>query len=327
LLLLIYPHAQAIRMVHFIVLRLLHTVLILFGVSIVAFGLIQLIPGNPLDILLPPEAPKEVIERLKVEFGFDQPLYIQYLTWLGRVLHGNLGTSVFTGLQVTGELLSALGNTFVLAVPAALLGFSLGTTFGTLAAFNHGRLLDKLFSVVAILGLSMPHYWLGIALVVVFAVMQPLLPAAGMGGGGGIPTSWEELRYLILPVVTLSMIPMGVIGRMVRSTVLEILSQEFPTALRAKGLRRRRVVWHVLKNAAPPALAVMGLQLGYLLGGSILVETVFNWPGSGQFMNLAIFRRDIPVLQGTVLVLASFFVMINLLVDVIQALIDPRIRR
>jgi peptide/nickel transport system permease protein len=314
-------------MVQFVVLRLLHTILILFGVSIVAFGLIHLIPGNPLDILLPPEAPKEVVERLKVEFGFDKPLYIQYLTWLGRVLHGNLGTSVFTGLQVTGELLSALGNTLVLAVPAAVLGFSLGTIFGTLAAFNHGRALDKVFSVVAILGLSMPHYWLGIALVIVFAVINPLLPAAGMGGAGGIPTSWDDLRYLILPVVTLSMIPMGVIGRMVRSTVLEILSQEFPTALQAKGLRRRRVVWHVLKNAAPPALAVMGLQLGYLLGGSILVETVFNWPGSGQFMNLAIFRRDIPVLQGTVLVLASFFVMINLVVDVVQASIDPRIRR
>ncbi len=148
-----------------------------------------------------------------------------------------------------------------------------------------------------------------------------------MGATGGFPTSWEELRFLILPVVTLSMISMGVIGRMVRSTVLEILSQEFPTALRAKGLRRRRIVWHVLKNAAPPAMAVMGLQLGYLLGGSILVETVFNWPGSGQFMNLAIFRRDIPVLQGTVLVLASFFVMINLFVDIAQAMIDPRIRR
>jgi peptide/nickel transport system permease protein len=132
-------------MAQFIVLRLLHTILILFGVSIVAFGLIHLIPGNPLDILLPPEAPKEVVERLKVEFGFDKPLYVQYLAWLGRVLQGNLGTSVFTGLRVTGELLSALGNTFVLAIPAALLGFSLGTTLGTLAAFNHGRLLDKLF--------------------------------------------------------------------------------------------------------------------------------------------------------------------------------------
>jgi len=276
---------------------------------------------------LPPEAPKEVVERLKVEFGFDRPLYIQYLAWLGRVFEGNLGTSVFTGLRVTSELLSALGNTFVLAIPAALLGFSLGITLGTLAAFNHGRSLDKVFSVIAILGISMPHYWLGIALVIVFAVLNPLLPAAGMGGGGGFPTSWDEARHLILPVITLSMIPMGVIGRIVRSTVLEILSQEFPIALQAKGLRSRRMVWHVLKNAAPPALAVMGLQLGFLLGGSILVETVFNWPGSGQFMNLAIFRRDIPVLQGTVLVLASFFVIINLLVDVLQALIDPRIRR
>jgi peptide/nickel transport system permease protein len=314
-------------MARFILLRLLHTVLILFGVSIVAFSLIHLIPGNPLDILLPPEAPKEVVERLKVEFGFDKPLYVQYLAWLGRVLSGNLGTSVFTGLQVTGELLNALGNTFVLAVPAALLGFSLGTTLGTLAAFNHGRVLDKVFSVIAILGLSMPHYWLGIALVVVFAVLWPVLPAAGMGGTGGFPTSWEELRCLVLPVATLSMIPMGVIGRLVRSNVLEIISQEFPTALEAKGLRRRRIVFHVLKNAAPPALAVMGLQLGYLIGGSILVETVFNWPGSGQFMNLAIFRRDIPVLQGTVVVLASFFVLINLAVDVVQALIDPRMRR
>jgi peptide/nickel transport system permease protein len=314
-------------MAQFITLRLLHTILILFGVSVVAFGLIHLIPGNPLDILLPPEAPKEVVERVKVEFGFDRPLYLQYAAWLGRVVTGNLGTSVFTGLPVTHELLSALGNTLCLAVPAALLGFSLGTTFGTLAAFNYGRVLDKLFSIVTILGLSMPHYWLAIALVIVLAVLWPILPAAGMGSGGGLPTSWEDAKFLILPVVTLSMIPMGVIGRMVRSTVLEILSQEFPTALQAKGLRHHRIVWHVLKNAAPPAMAVMGLQLGYLLGGSILVETVFNWPGSGQFMNLAIFRRDIPVLQGTVLVLASFFVVINLAVDVAQALIDPRIRR
>ncbi len=314
-------------MARFIAYRLGHTVLILFGVSVVAFGLIHLIPGNPLDILLPPEAPKAVVDQLRAQFGFDKPLYVQYLSWLGRVLGGNLGTSVFTGLGVTHELLRALGNTLVIAMPAALVGFTLGTTFGTIAAFNHGKPLDKIFSVVAILGLSMPHYWLGITMVIVFAVLWNVLPAAGMGGTGGLPTSWEDIQHMILPVVTLSMIPMGVIGRMVRSTVLEILSHEFPTALRAKGLRSRRVVFHVLKNAAPPALAVMGLQLGYLLGGSILVETVFNWPGSGQFMNLAIFRRDIPVLQGTVLVLASFFVMINLLVDIIQALIDPRMRR
>jgi peptide/nickel transport system permease protein len=234
---------------------------------------------------------------------------------------------VFTGLEVTHELLRAFGNTLVIAVPAAFLGFGSGTALGAVAAFNYGRPADKLISVVVILGLSMPHYWLGIVLVIVFAVIWNVLPAAGMGGTGGIPASWHDLSYLVLPVVTLSMIPMGVIGRMVRSTVLEILSNDFPTALRAKGLQLRHVVFHVLKNAAPPTVAVMGLQLGYLLGGSILVETVFNWPGCGQFMNLAIFRRDIPVLQGTVLVLASFFVLINLVVDIVQALIDPRMRR
>ncbi len=181
--------------------------------------------------------------------------------------------------------------------------------------------------MIVILGLSVPHYWFGIVLVIVFAVEWNLLPAAGMGGSGGIPTSWHDLSYLVLPVATLSMIPIGVIGRMVRSTVLEILGNDFPMALRAKGLRSRHVVFHVLKNAAPPTVAVMGLQLGYLLGGSILVETVFNWPGAGQLMDLAIFRRDIPVLQGTVLVLAAFFVLINLVVDIVQALIDPRMRR
>ncbi|HXC89462.1 MAG TPA: ABC transporter permease [Stellaceae bacterium] len=314
-------------MARFVAARLLHTVLILFGVSLVAFALIHMIPGNPLDILLPPEAPKSVVDRLRSEFGFDRPLYIQYLSWLGRVLRGNLGTSVFTGREVTHELLRALGNTLVIAVPAAVLGFGLGIALGAAAAFNYGKATDRLISAFVILGLSVPHFWLAIVLVILFAVEWNLLPAEGMGGTGGFPTSWDSLRYLILPVLTLSMIPMGVVGRMVRSTVLEILGNEFPTALRAKGLMPRRIVFHVLKNAAPPTLAVMGLQLGYLLGGSILVETVFNWPGCGQFMNLAIFRRDIPVLQGTVLVLASFFVLINLVVDLVQALIDPRMRR
>lgn len=234
---------------------------------------------------------------------------------------------MFTGREVTHELLRALGNTLIIAIPGAFVGFGLGITFGALAAFNYGKITDRLISIVVILGLSVPHFWLAMVLVIVFAVEWNWLPAAGMGGAGGFPTSWDSVRYLILPVITLSLIPMGVVGRMVRSTVLEILSNEFPTALRAKGLLSRNVVFHVLKNAAPSTLAVIGLQFGYLLGGSILVETVFNWPGCGQFMNLAIFRRDIPVLQGTVLVLASFFVLINLLVDLVQAVIDPRMRR
>jgi peptide/nickel transport system permease protein len=162
--------------------------------------------------------------------------------------------------------------------------------------------------------------------VAIFSVVLNMLPAQGMGFEG-VPRTWENVTHLILPVVTLSLIPMGVISRLVRANVLEILSQEFVGALHAKGLLSQRVLYHTLKNAAPTALALMGLQFGYLLGGSILVETVFNWPGSGGLMNLAIFRRDIPVLSGTILVLAAIFVVINILVDVLQALIDPRIRR
>jgi peptide/nickel transport system permease protein len=314
-------------MTKFVVLRCLHAVLVLFGVSVVVFSLLYMIPGNPLDILLPPEAPQDVIAKLKIEFGFDKPLYEQYSNWLVRALKGDFGTSIFTGLSVGSELFRAIGNTFIIAVPAALIGFIFGTLFGAIAAFHHRRPLDGIISTTSIIALSMPHYWLGIVLVAIFAVTWNVLPAAGIGPSGGIPRSWNDVSYLVLPVLTLAMIPMGVVGRMVRVCVLDVLNREFPVALEAKGLRSRRIIYHVMKNAAPQIVAVMGLQLGYLLAGGILVETVFNWPGSGKLLSLAIFRRDIPVLQGAILALSSFFVVINLLVDVAQGLIDPRIRR
>jgi peptide/nickel transport system permease protein len=251
---------------------------------------------------------------------------VQYLAWLGRFLVGDFGISFFTNRPVAEELFGALGNTFVLAIPAALLGFAAGTALGALAALNRASWLDRLFSVLAITGVSLPHYWVGIVLVAIFSVVLNLLPAQGMGFEG-LPWSWEDVKHLLLPVATLSLIPMGVTSRLVRANVLEILGQEFVATLRAKGLGRGRVLFHILKNAAPSALALMGLQLGYLLAGSILVETVFNWPGSGGLMNLAIFRRDVPVLAATIVVLATIFVVINIVVDVLQALIDPRIRR
>jgi peptide/nickel transport system permease protein len=306
--------------------RLLYAVPILLGVSLLVFALIHLAPGDVVDMLVPPEVPREVADLLRRRFALDQPLHIQYLAWLGRLLVGDLGISFFTNRPVADELFSALQNTLMLALPAALLGFALGVTLGALAAFNRGTWLDKLFAATAITGVSLPHYWVGIVLVSVFAVIFNALPAQGMGPPG-FPASWEQIKPLILPVVTLSLIPMGVISRLVRANVLEMLSHEFVGALHAKGLLSRRVLYHVMKNAAPSALAVMGLQFGYLLAGSILVETVFNWPGSGGLMNLAIFRRDIPVLSATILVLATIFVVINILVDVLQALIDPRMRR
>src|ERR1700675_552098 len=306
--------------------RLGYAVPILIGVSIVVFALIKMAPGDAADLLIPPETPKEVAAQIRAKLGLDKPMHVQYAVWLGRMVRGDLGISIVTNEPVAASLLNALGNTLMLAVPAAVLGFALGPILGALAAYHHGTILDRVFSAAAITGVSLPHYWVGIVLVAIFAVTFNALPAQGMGPGG-IPRTWEQVRHLILPVFTLSLIPMGVVSRLVRANVLEIIGQEFVGALRAKGLLDRRVLVHVMKNAAPSVMALMGLQLGYLLGGSILVETVFNWPGSGGLMNLAIFRRDVPVLSATILTIAALFVLINIAVDVLQAAVDPRIRR
>ena len=305
--------------------RLIQAIPILLGVSLVVFGLVHIVPGNPIDMLMPPEASPEIIAQMKAAFGFDKPLYMQYLLWLRNALSGDFGLSVFNASPVLPQLLRALANTLVLALGGATLGFILGITTGLIASSHHGRWPDKLFSAIATTGVSLPHYWCAMVLVLICAVFHDWLPAQGMGDDS-VPL-YGRLEYIVLPVITLSLIPMGVIGRLVRATVLEIRGQEFVGALTAKGLPRWPVIRHICKNAAPPVLALMGLQFGYLLGGSILVETVFNWPGSGNLLNLAIFRRDIPVLQATILVLATFFVLLNLLVDIAQAAIDPRIRR
>jgi peptide/nickel transport system permease protein len=223
----------------------------------------------------------------------------------------------------------AVGNTVMLAVAAALIGFTLGLLFGLIAGYFRDTWIDKVATSIAIAGVSVPHYWLGMVLVIIFSVQLSWLPAvgAGPGGSGAWAWDWEHIRYLILPAITTSVIPMGIITRTVRALTGDILSQDFVEALRAKGLHETDVFKHVIKNAAPTAMAVMGLQLGYMLGGSILIETVFSWPGSGLLLNSAIFQRDLPLLQGTILVLAMFFVILNLLVDIAQAAIDPRIKR
>ncbi|MCB0325600.1 MAG: ABC transporter permease [Rhizobiaceae bacterium] len=313
-------------MVFFIVRRVLQAVPILLGVTVFVFALVQLSPGDVVDILVPPEAPKEVADALRARFGLDRPVYVQYFIWLGGLLRGDLGVSIFTGQPVWTELHSALLNTLWLAIPAALVGVSLGVLLGTVAAYGRGNWVDRAVSAVAITGVSLPHYWVGIVLVAIFAASWNILPAQGMSPDGDI-FSWDWLRHLILPVITLSLIPMGLVSRLVRASVLEIQGRDFVTTLRAKGLTGRRVLLHVMKNAAPSFLALIGLQLGYLIAGSVLVETVFNWPGSGNLMIIAVLRRDVPVLSGTIVLLAAIFVIINILVDVMQAVIDPRLRR
>ncbi len=217
----------------------------------------------------------------------------------------------------------------MLAVLATMIGFVLGALFGFVAGYFRDSWVDKLASFISIIGVSVPHYWLGMVLVIIFSVQLNWLPATGAGPGGSDAWAWDwaHVRHLILPAVTMSVIPMGIVARTVRALVADILSQEFVSGLRAKGLLDGGVFRHVVTNAAPTALAVMGLQLGYLLGGSILIETVFSWPGTGFLLGQAIFQRDLPLLQGTILVLAMFFVALNLIVDVIQTWLDPRVER
>ena len=309
--------------------RLLYMLPVAIGVSIVCFLLVHLAPGDPLTSILPIDASAEQQAQMRAAYGFDRPLPIQYGIWLWKVLHGNLGNSIATGRPVATEVAHAVRNSLILASVATLIGFGLGTFFGFVAAYFRGSVLDRLAALVSILGGSVPNYWLGMVMVIVFSALLGWLPSTGAGPGGS--TEWrpdlEHLRYLILPALTMSAIPMGIIARTVRALVADILGQEFVQAQRAKGMGEWNVFKHVVRNAAPTALAVMGLQLGYLLGGSILIETVFAWPGTGFLLNTAIFQRDLPLLQGTILVLAMFFVSLNLIVDVLQSALDPRIQR
>jgi len=316
-------------MLTYIAKRLLHTLPVAFGVSIVCFLLVHIAPGDPLTSVLPPDASAQLQAEMRKIYGFDRPLPVQYGLWVLKTLQGDLGVSIATGRPVASELWRALGNTLMLAVLATFIGFVLGCLFGFVAGYFRGSWLDKLASFVSIIGVSVPHYWLGMVLVIIFSVQLNWLPATGAGPGGSADWAWDwvHVRHLILPAVTMSVIPMGIVARTVRALVADILSQEFIVGQRAKGLLDAGVFRHVVKNAAPTALAVMGLQLGYLLGGSILIETVFSWPGTGFLLGQAIFQRDLPLLQGTILVLAMFFVALNLIVDVVQTMLDPRVQR
>jgi len=309
--------------------RIIYTAPVLFGVAVVCFALVHISPGDPLISILPADASVELQDRLRVLYGFDRSYPEQFILWLGRALQGDLGTSTATGRPVTTEVMRAVANTLMLAAVATVIGFVLGCLFGFVAGYFSNSPLDKAASAAAVFGVSVPHYWLGMVLVIIFSAQLGWLPAAGAGPGGssGWKFDMEHLSYMVLPALTMSVIPMGIIARTVRALVAEILAQEFVIGLRARGLSEFGVFLHVVKNAAPTALAVMGVQLGYLLGGSILIETVFSWPGTGMLLNSAIFQRDLPLLQGTILVLALFFVVLNLAVDVLQSALDPRIKR
>jgi peptide/nickel transport system permease protein len=297
---------------------------------VICFALVFLAPGDPMVNLLPPDASPADAAYLRKLYGFDQPVPIQYAKWLLRALTGDLGTSLQTGRPVITEVGRALSNTIVISLGAVLLAFSLAFVLGTLAGYYAGRPADRALTAVSVVGVSVPNYWLGMVLIIVFSVQLGVLPATGMGSAGSDTFSlfnWEQVQYAILPVITLSMVPLGIIMRNTRAAIAEVLANDFVQTLRAKGLGEGMVIRHAVRNAFPQVLAVMGLQFGYLVGGSILIETIFTWPGTGFLLSKAILTRDIPVLQGAILVLAMCFVATNLAVDLLQTAIDPRIRR
>ncbi|HEV7717945.1 MAG TPA: ABC transporter permease [Arsenicitalea sp.] len=310
--------------------RLVMTIPILLGVTIICFLLVQIAPGDPIRALLPPGATDADANRMRALYGLDQPLPFQYVIWLWHVLGGNLGMSISMNTPVASEVERAFGNTFTIALIAVVISFLLSLLMGVIAAYRMGGLVDRLVTATAVFGISVPTFWLGVVFVIISAVNLRWLPATGMGdsnSGSFNYLDWNDLKYAIMPIFALALTPLGIMMRTTRSSIAEILNQDFIQTLRAKGMSEVFVMIHAVRNAMPQIVAMLGLQLGYLIGGSVLVETVFTWPGTGYLLNKAILSRDIPLLQGTILVLAVAFVLINLVIDLLQSVIDPRIKR
>lgn len=310
--------------------RLLMTIPILLGVTVICFALVKLAPGDPVQNLVRPETRPEDIAKLRAYYGLDQPVVIQYFVWLWRVLCGDLGMSIANNMPVAGEVLRAFFNTLTVALISVVLAFVASMVLGVIAATRQGGVVDRLVTAIAVFGISVPTFWLSVVLVILFAVNLNWLPATGMGAGGSDAFNyfdWNDFKFAVMPIIALALPPLAIMTRTTRSSLSEILNQDFIQTLRAKGLSEFALVTHAVRNIMPSAIAMLGLQLGYLIGGSVLVETVFTWPGTGYLLNKAILTRDIPLLQGTILVLATVFVLINLVVDLLQSLVDPRIKR
>jgi peptide/nickel transport system permease protein len=318
---------------------------VLLGVSIVVFFMVRAIPGDPAQIMLGQQATQEQVQQVRENMGLDKPIFVQYGLFLKDAVRGDLGDSIVTGRPVTTELRVRLPATFELVAFAMLIAVLVGIPVGVISAVRQYSLLDKTTSVLALTGISMPIFWLAMILVVIFGVNLELLPFPGRLDPTTAITSitglvlvdslltlnfagfWDGLLHLIMPALALATIPMAVIMRMTRSSMLEVMNEDYVRTARAKGVIPWRViVKHALRNAMLPTITVIGLQVGLLLGGSIITETIFSWPGIGLYTYQAVSARDYASIQGVVLYGALLFVLINLLVDILYAVLDPRVR-
>jgi peptide/nickel transport system permease protein len=304
-------------MFHYIIRRLLSTIPVLFGISLLLFFLLRALPGDPAQVIAGELATEKEVSNIREQLGLNQPVYVQYAKFLLRIVQLDLGKSTRTQYPVTKEIAPRLLNTIILAVTATFLACLLGIPAGILAAVKPYTVMDMVVTVLALFGMSMPAFWLGLMLIVIFAVKLQLLPVGGTGG----------ILYLILPSVTLAAYLLASITRNTRSSMMEILSQDYITTARSKGVKEKMVILrHALKNSFIPVVTVIGLQFGSLLGGTVLTETVFAWPGLGRLLVDSILSRDYPVIQGGILIFALLFVLTNLLVDILYAYLDPRVR-
>jgi peptide/nickel transport system permease protein len=318
---------------------------VLIGVSIVVFFMVRAIPGDPAQILLGQLATQERVEQLRESMGLDKPVIVQYGLFLKDAVQGDLGTSIVTGRPVTTELLVRFPATLELTAFAMLIAVLVGVPVGVISAVKQYSILDKITAVLALTGISMPIFWLAMILIVIFTVKLGLLPFPGRLDSGYSITAitglvlvdslltlnfagfWNGLLHLIMPALALGTIPMAIITRMTRSSMLEVMGEDYVRTARAKGVVPWRVVFkHALRNAMLPTVTVIGLQIGLLMGGAIVTEQIFSWPGVGQIAYESINRRDYAMIQGVVLYGAVFFVLVNLLVDILYAVLDPRVR-
>jgi peptide/nickel transport system permease protein len=300
----------------FLLRRLLQSLVVLLGVSFVVFAILYL-TGDPALVLLPPDASPEDVLRFREIMGFNDPFFVQYGRFLKGALQGDFGQSVRHGEPAFGLVLERMPATFELAGAALLLALCLAIPAGIVSAVRRNSPLDYVSTVVALFGQSLPTFWLGIMLILVFSVRFNLLPSSGRG----------TLEHLVLPAITLGLFTTARITRLTRSGMLEVLNQDYIRTARAKGVSDSPVVWkHALKNAAIPIVTIVGIELGTLLGGSVITETIFAWPGVGRLSVQAIANRDYPVVQAAVFLLATTFVVVNLVVDLIYTYLDPRIR-
>jgi peptide/nickel transport system permease protein len=300
---------------------------VLLGVTLLVFLVTRLTPGDPARVLLGPRATEQEVDRLRTAYGLDQPIHVQYAAWLGHVVRGDLGDSIQLHRPVAMEVAERFRATLLLAFAAMLVSFSAGLAVGTLAALRANSLLDRVLMSVALLGISLPPFWVGLILIILFSLVFRWLPATGMisvtGSGGPL----DVLDHLVLPTLSLAVVPLAVIARLTRANVLEVLNQLYVRTAHAKGLPPTTiVVRHVLRNTLVGTITILGLETGWLLAGAVYIETVFAWPGLGSMLVNAILQRDYPLVQGGVLLVSATYVLINLATDTLYLYLDPRLR-